>query len=85
MTVTIHTNTYEHREYYLKQLKNINKNEGKFNITKQMTITGKWYGCHFKKGCENQERIQPSDQAQICFLVLDFVIFFVLWERKKCN
>ena len=30
-------------------LKNINKTVGEFNITKQMTITGKWHGCHFKK------------------------------------
>ena len=30
-------------------LKNINKTVDKFNITKQMTISGKWHGCHFKK------------------------------------
>ena len=29
-------------------LKKINKTVGTFNITKQMTITRKWHGCHFK-------------------------------------
>ena len=28
--------------------KNINKTVGKFNITKQTTITGKGHGCHSK-------------------------------------
>ena len=30
-------------------MKNINKTVGKFTSTKQMTITRKWHGCHFKK------------------------------------
>ena len=38
-------------------LKNINKTIGKFNITKQMTITGKWHGCHFKKSASLEPNI----------------------------
>ena len=30
-------------------LKNTSKTVGKLSSTKQMTITGKWHGCHFKK------------------------------------
>ena len=30
-------------------LKNIKKTVGKFTSTKQITITGKWHSCHFKK------------------------------------
>ena len=57
-------------------LKNINKNVGKFYMTQQMTITGKWHGCHFKNSA--RRKIFPR---MACVKIIEQAIHFEYCEK----